>query len=133
MNAHSWGRPTLILGAIALLIGPGCGGSGSPAPGPDGTVKGQVLVGGKPLAGGKIFFQPSGAGFKAQEAIIGEDGTYAVTTPSGANGVRLEVPKGFRSSAVTSYINSCDVTAGHETEFNVELPARGPGELNPRR
>jgi hypothetical protein len=131
MNAHSWGWPALILGATALLIGPGCAGSGSPAPGPEGTVKGRVLVGGKPLAGGKIFFQPSGADFKPQEAVIGKDGTYSVTTPSGVNGARLEVPKGFRSSVVTSYIHSCAVTAGRETEFNFELPARGPGKLNP--
>jgi hypothetical protein len=66
-----------------LLVAAGCGGTGSPFAGPRYPVKGKVmLVDGKPLTSGRIFFsaiEPP----TSQAADIGSDGSFEFKGPSG--------------------------------------------------
>jgi hypothetical protein len=67
-----------------MLVAAGCGGgSGSPFAGPRYPVKGKVmLVDGKPLTAGRIFFAATEPPTSAV-ADIGSDGTFEFKGPSG--------------------------------------------------
>lgn len=113
----------LVLTAIAGGFGTGCGGaSNSPGPSGEATVKGTIKVAGTPLADGKVIFSTSSS---RHEALIGADGTYSVTTNVGLNSVRLQAPKDYKSTTVANYSTTCEVAAGQDTNFNIEIASKG--------
>ena len=72
--------------AVALMLAAGCGGEAKP---PRLSVSGYVTSGDKPLAKGRIIFQPTGPGLQGGGPIV--DGKYALDSSNGpgAGGYRV--------------------------------------------
>ncbi|MEW4570622.1 hypothetical protein AB1L88_22390 [Tautonia sp. JC769] len=118
-----------IAAAAALLVGSGCGG-GRPSVDTstaEGTVSGTVMLRGKPAAGHTIAFDPSNVERKfepARSAVIGEDGSYTVTTLVGVNQVTFSGPLIDQDPELQYAATSIDVARGENT-LDVELPMPG--------
>lgn len=69
----------LTLAAVTLAAAVGCGGTKEV---PVFPVSGKVTVNGKPATGAQVLFQPVGgsADGTRPNAIVGKDGTFALTT-----------------------------------------------------
>lgn len=124
MNSPTLSIRLLIYSLMMWTCAAGCrGGSNAPTTSAaEATVKGSVIVAGKPLAGGKVVFEVATG---PREALIGKDGKYSLTTTVGNNAVSLRVPEGFKSSTVANYMSSCPVTEGQENELNINLASKG--------
>jgi hypothetical protein len=56
-----------------------------------GTVKGQVLLNGRPLTGGMVIFSSMQGGKETFfEAVIDENGAYSITVPVGVNQIAVD-------------------------------------------
>ncbi len=88
------------------------------------TVKGTVMVRGKPMAGGEITFDGSNmsrASTTPRKAPIAADGTYTVTTLQGRNSARISGPALKKEPQLGYGIHTIEVKPGENT-FNIELP-----------
>jgi hypothetical protein len=115
----------LSLTSAALLVGWGCG-DGKPSASSsreEATVKGTVIIFGKPAKKGQVAFDPANyrrEDSKASTADIGPDGTYSLKTLVGLNTVRVTGPEAEKAKA--SYANlECDVKSG-ENIYDIKLP-----------
>src|SRR5262245_34126547 len=87
------------------------------------TVKGTVLIHGKPATKGTVTFDPSN--YKRKDAVLrtaplNSDGTYEIKTLIGLNTVKVTGPAAEKAGA--AYVNlDYDVPAEGGT-FNIELP-----------
>lgn len=116
-------KQLIILGVITGALTPGCGsGPGTANPPAEAAVKGTVMVAGKPLVGGKVILYTTAG---RREAIIGKDGTYSMMATVGLNSVKLQVPKGYKSTTVANYSFTYEVVEGQENEFNINLASKG--------
>jgi hypothetical protein len=91
------------------------------------TVKGTVIIKGKPATKGKVVFDPANYRRKdvqARSAPINKDGTYSVTTLVGGNNVRVEGPEAEKAGATYSSIDF-DVKSGENT-LDIKLPPETP-------
>jgi hypothetical protein len=116
--------PALVL--VAAMTGAGCGG-GVPAVSTSKTeaaVHGKVIVRGKPVAKGLVWFDPANYRRKdvaARSAEVAKDGTYSITTLIGENSVRYEGPATGGSRELDGAIQGFDVKEG-ENQFDLVLP-----------
>jgi uncharacterized Zn-binding protein involved in type VI secretion len=119
---HGWNVvPRLALAAV-LFLGAGCGSAGQSA---DATVTGKVLINGKPPATeGTVLFMPAAGGAVVREAPIGKDGTYTVTTATGANNVTLGGKLVARHARLCYQMRSCQVRSGSNT-FDLDIRLAG--------
>jgi hypothetical protein len=83
---------------LALGAGSGCGDGKPPVSAllTEATVKGKVLLDGKPVTQGNVLFDPGNYRRKmvsAREAPIGKDGTYLVKTLVGDNTITIRGPE----------------------------------------
>lgn len=130
----------VLMGAIASSCLSGCG-DGSSAPG-NATVyevKGKVLLpGGKPLAGGHVYFVPQN-GALTPEAPIGPDGTFSLVSgpsgegaPAGDYKVRIEPsdPSLFTAAHVTARRRTLPFSPKYLDEDSSGLKVAVKAEVN---
>ena len=95
------------------------------------TVRGKVTLGGQPLTGGQLVFNPANYQRKsvpARTASIGDDGSYTVKTLTGSNMVMVSPKKvAARGKATTDPYEMIplEVNPGDNT-FNINLTPRAP-------
>ncbi|MBX6312847.1 MAG: hypothetical protein IRY99_08025 [Isosphaeraceae bacterium] len=116
-----------ILAAVAMALGTGCGG-GPPVETSksEATVHGKVIIHGKPVKKGQVWFDPANYRRKdvtARSTNVAEDGTYAITTLIGENSVRYEGPATLGNRELDGAIQSLVVKEG-DNEFDIILPLR---------
>jgi hypothetical protein len=105
--------------AACLWLAAGCGGTPSVTSSTsEATVKGVVRIGGKPASEGEIVFDP--ANYKRPDAAkrtapIGKDGTYTITTLTGANQVRLGGSLVHKNQVLGYVTRDFEVRSGENT------------------
>ncbi len=114
--------------AIAAASLAGCGGGTPPAPSSaeEATVTGVVKAEGRPLAQGRVVFDPSNTNRKdasARSTPIGKDGTYTVTTLVGQNRVRVT---GLPSQANRSYEEARFEVKSGSNPYDIDLVPTQP-------
>jgi len=104
----------------------GCDQRGSvPTSTSEATVKGTVIINGKPATKGTVAFDPSN--YKRKDAALrtaplNSDGTYEIKTLVGLNSVKVTGPAAEKAG--TAYVNmQYDVPAEGGT-YNIELPPK---------
>jgi hypothetical protein len=121
---HRFKRFGGLLATACLVSAWGCGGS---PPSVDtgkteATVKGVVLVKGKPASGGEIAFDPSNyqRPDAPRKAPIGTDGSYTVKTLVGMNQITIVGPETRKNPELQFERPSFQVPSGestHEVRF----------------
>jgi hypothetical protein len=117
---HVCGLFAGLMTVATLGILGGCGGS-PPAvdtSNTEATVKGVVKVGGAPVTGGEIMFNPANYKRKdaaARSAPIGKDGTYTITTLTGENQVKLGGELARKDPVLEHQQQAVDVKPGENT------------------
>ncbi|MGO9471705.1 MAG: hypothetical protein ACLQIB_30655 [Isosphaeraceae bacterium] len=87
-------------------------------------VTGRVTAGGKPIAGGRVIFDPANVNRRlepARTAEIRKDGTFEVTTLIGANRVTVAIPARASKKGAPYVQKVCEVQAGDNT-FDIAIP-----------
>ena len=117
--------------ASTLALAPGCG-NGAPSvssSATEATVSGKVTIRGKPVAKGKISFDPSNINRKdatPTTADLGADGSYTLKTLVGVNQVTFLGPPFVKEQEIQDARFQLDVKAG-ENSFSPDLPpSTGP-------
>lgn len=90
----------------------------------EGTVTGLVTLAGKPVAGGKLQFNPANSARPTagvRSADIGPDGRYTARTLVGGNVVTPMIPDLGRKGDARRAVKSIEVTAG-ENSLDVDIP-----------
>lgn len=119
-----------VLFALGPIVLAGCQG-GTPAvetSKTEATVRGQVIVRGKPASGGQVWFDPANYRRKDVAAVSAEvtkEGTYEITTLIGENSVRYEGPAVARDRELDGVAQGYVVKEG-DNEFDIVLPAEAP-------
>lgn len=118
--------PALVgLGPILLA---GCGGK-TPSVSTsttEATVRGQVIVHGKPVSGGLVWFDPANYRRKNAVAIsteVTKDGSYEITTLIGENSVRYEGPAVAGDRELDGLVQGYTVEEG-ENSWDIVLPVQ---------
>lgn len=112
---------------MALIAGAGCG-SGAPAVSTSKTeakVRGKVVIRGKPVTKGLVWFDPANYRRKdalARSAEVTKEGTYEITTLIGENSVRYEGPATANSRELDGMILGYDVKDSVDNQFDIVLP-----------
>ncbi|MEW4570988.1 hypothetical protein AB1L88_24230 [Tautonia sp. JC769] len=129
MNRRSvfvWVLPVLAgLGPIVLA---GCG-SKTPAVSTsttEATVRGRVIVHGKPASGGTVWFDP--ANYRRKNAVavstdVTKEGSYEITTLIGENSVRYEGPAVSGDRELDGLVQGYTVEEG-ENSWDIVLPVQ---------
>lgn len=125
---HPSRRMTMVASTLlGLTIIPGCEDSkpSTSSSTTEATVKGSVLIDGKPVTSGDILFDASNyqRQMPARSAPISKDGTYEIKTYLGENTIKLGGAAARRSPIVQNMKRSLDVKAGENT-FNFEGSAK---------
>jgi hypothetical protein len=84
-----------LLTASCVWVVAGCGDSPPPvdSSNTEATVKGMIKVNGAPSGEGEVTFDPANIDrkdAKPRTAVVGKDGTFTITTLTGANQVTLK-------------------------------------------
>lgn len=115
----------LLVFPVAIVLGGGCdGGPPVETSNTEATVRGQVVLRGKPAKGGRIWFDPANYRRKdavARDAEVAEDGTYEITTLIGENSVRYEGAATLKDRELDGAIKGFDVKDG-DNQFDLTLP-----------
>ena len=85
---------------------------------------GRVTAAGKPVANGRVIFDPANVNRpseQARTAEIGKDGTFEVTTLIGANRVTLAIPARASKKGAPYVQQVCEVQTGDNT-FDIAIP-----------
>lgn len=123
----SIGRCARLLVIVCGLAADGCG-SGRPyaeSSLAEAAVAGRVTASGRPVARGKVVFDPANVnrpGEVARTAQIGPDGTYKVMALIGENRVTVAIPGRPTKAGSPPVQRTCDVKAGEENTFDIALP-----------
>jgi hypothetical protein len=95
------------------------------------TVRGKVTLGGQPLTGGQLVFNPANYQRKSvptRTAAIGDDGSYTIKTLTGSNMVMVspkKVAAGVKATTDPYEMIPLEVNPGDNT-FNINLTRRAP-------
>jgi hypothetical protein len=120
----------LVLPMLIAALGPiALAGCQSKAPAvetstTEATVRGSVLVRGKPASEGVVWFDPANSKRKNVVAIsteVSKEGTYEITTLIGENAVRYEGPAVSGDRELDGLVQGYVVEPGENT-FDIELP-----------
>ena len=142
LTGRCFARPgwAALAPVLALLVLAGCG-DGKPAVNSstteEGTVRGKVTLGGQPLTGGQLVFNPANYQRKSaptRSASIGDDGTYTVKTLTGSNLVMVSPKRatpGAKAGTDPYEMIPLEVNPGDNT-FNINLTPRLP-RLHPSK
>lgn len=116
---------------LLLVVSVGCGSevpaqiSGSTE---EATIKGKVLVNGKPVKGGELNFRVANAnrpGAGSRTAKIGSDGSYSVTTLVGQNYVEVDSVKELQTPKLRRYLDDdtpLHVPSGGSDSLDISFP-----------
>jgi len=119
--------PLVILAVAAIVSGVGCdGGPPVETSKTEAKVHGKVIIRGKPVKKGRVWFDPANYRRKdvaARDAEVAEDGTYEITTLIGENSVRYEGPATLKDRELDGAVQGFDVKDG-DNQFDIILPLR---------
>ncbi len=111
--------------SVAIALGAGCDNRPPVETSmTEAMVHGKVIIRGKPVKGGRIWFDPANYLRKdavARDAEVAEDGAYEITTLIGENSVRYEGPATLKDRELDGAIKGFDVKAG-DNQFDFNLP-----------
>jgi hypothetical protein len=116
--------PALAAG-LSLVAGWGCGDKPSVSSSTtEATVKGKVLLNGKPATKGEVVFDPSNYQRREElprRAPIAKDGTYTITTLVGVNSVTVTGPEAMKVQGLDYAGDNFDVQPGENT-YDIVFP-----------
>lgn len=115
----------LAVAGVFLAATWGCGGGTPPVSSSSEKVQvsGTVTLKGKPLSGGKIYFDPSNINRRdavGQAFEVGNDGTYSGETLVGENSVTVTNPTIEKSPDLSANREVVDLKSGENT-VNIDL------------